>query len=237
MICLALTGERVDQLGLAPMAESNPDEYRTAYTVSVDAIAALRRDDGHQRAGPRDDDPRRRRSGHGAGDLRRGGHVFPLRARDGGVLQRVGHTEAAVDLARLAGLYPAGVDLRDPQRGRHDGEASAARGVRAGARAHVHHRRAARRAPAARTSGSCIASPRRACRPTIGDVARRRLQERRRHARARRARLRRRRRRRERARAHALEVPHRRRLPLAALRLRLAARHGDGDDRRRRAAA
>jgi 3,4-dihydroxy 2-butanone 4-phosphate synthase / GTP cyclohydrolase II len=109
LICVALTGERADQLGLAPMAESNPDEYRTAYTVSVDASA---------------------RFGVGTGisaqdrattvkvlvdpatvpaDLHHGGHVFPLRARDGGVLQRVGHTEAAVDLARLAGVHPAGV--------------------------------------------------------------------------------------------------------------------------------
>ena len=81
-------------------------------------------------------------------DLRHGGHVFPLRARDGGVLQRVGHTEAAVDLARLAGRLSRRRDLRDPERGRHDGAAAAAREVRAGARHHLHHRRAARRAPA-----------------------------------------------------------------------------------------
>jgi 3,4-dihydroxy 2-butanone 4-phosphate synthase / GTP cyclohydrolase II len=109
MICLALTGERVEELGLAPMAETNPDEYRTAYTVSIDAsprfgvttgISAHDRATTIRVAVTADTAPN---------DLRHGGHVFPLRAREGGVLQRVGHTEAAVDLARLAGLYPAGV--------------------------------------------------------------------------------------------------------------------------------
>ena len=109
MICLALTGERVDQLGLSPMARTNPDEYRTAYTVTIDAsprfgvttgISAHDRSTTVRVAVDPDTRPN---------DLRHGGHVSPLRARDGGVLQRVGHTEAAVDLARLAGLYPAGV--------------------------------------------------------------------------------------------------------------------------------
>ena len=109
LICLALTGERVDHLGLPLMAETNPDEYRTAYTVSIDAstrfgvttgISAHDRAKTIQVAVDPDAHP---------GDLRHGGHVFPLRAREGGVLQRVGHTEAAVDLARLAGLTPAGV--------------------------------------------------------------------------------------------------------------------------------
>jgi len=109
LICLALTGERVDQLGLTPMSETNLDAYRTAYTVSIDAaprfgvttgISAQDRATTIRIAV----DPATT-----ASDLRRGGHVFPLRAREGGVLQRVGHTEAAVDLSRLAGLYPAGV--------------------------------------------------------------------------------------------------------------------------------
>jgi 3,4-dihydroxy 2-butanone 4-phosphate synthase/GTP cyclohydrolase II len=109
LICLALTGERCDQLGLAPMAESNPDEYRTAYTVSVDASPRFGVTTGISAQDRATTirvcvDP-----ATVTGDLRFGGHVFPLRARDGGVLQRVGHTEAAVDLARLAGLYPAGV--------------------------------------------------------------------------------------------------------------------------------
>src|SRR5215210_4784562 len=109
LICLALTGERVDQLGLTPMAESNLDEYRTAYTVSVDASPRFGVTTGISAQDRATTikvtvDPATVPT-----DLRRGGHIFPLRARDGGVLQRVGHTEAAVDLARLAGLYPAGV--------------------------------------------------------------------------------------------------------------------------------
>ena len=109
MICLALTGERVDQLGLAPQGDENTEAMRTAFTVSIDAgprfgvttgISAQDRAKTIQVAV----DPATTRA-----DLRRPGHVHPLRAREGGVLQRVGHTEAAVDLARFAGLYPAGV--------------------------------------------------------------------------------------------------------------------------------
>jgi 3,4-dihydroxy 2-butanone 4-phosphate synthase/GTP cyclohydrolase II len=109
LICLALTAERCEELGLFPMAETNPDEYRTAYTVSIDASPRFGVTTGisaHDRAATIrvavDPDTK-------PADLRHGGHVFPLRAREGGVLQRVGHTEAAVDLARLAGLTPAGV--------------------------------------------------------------------------------------------------------------------------------
>jgi 3,4-dihydroxy 2-butanone 4-phosphate synthase/GTP cyclohydrolase II len=109
LICLALTGDRVDALGLTPMAETNLDDYRTAYTVSVDASARFGVTTGisaHDRATTIRVavDPDAVPS-----DLRHGGHVFPLRAREGGVLQRVGHTEAAVDLATLAGVLPAGV--------------------------------------------------------------------------------------------------------------------------------
>src|SRR5690349_20815061 len=109
LICLAMVGQRVDQLGLSAMSESNLDDYRTAYTVSIDAsprfgvttgISAQDRATTIHVAVDAATTPN---------DLRRGGHVFPLRAREGGVLQRVGHTEAAVDLARLAGLNPAGV--------------------------------------------------------------------------------------------------------------------------------
>ena len=108
-ICLALTNERADQLELAPQSEVNTDEYRTAFTISIDAderfgvttgVSAQDRAKTIRVAV----DPKAVPS-----DLRRPGHVPPLRARDGGVLQRVGHTEAAVDLARLAGLNPAGV--------------------------------------------------------------------------------------------------------------------------------
>jgi 3,4-dihydroxy 2-butanone 4-phosphate synthase/GTP cyclohydrolase II len=108
-ICLALTGERADQLELAQQSEVNTDEYRTAFTISIDAderfgvttgVSAQDRAKTVRVAV----DPKTAPT-----DLRRPGHVPPLRARDGGVLQRVGHTEAAVDLARLAGLIPAGV--------------------------------------------------------------------------------------------------------------------------------
>ena len=109
MICLALTGERVDQLGLAPQSDENTEAMRTAFTVSIDAAPRFGVGTGISASDRATTirvavDPATVQ-----GDLRRPGHVHPLRARDGGVLQRVGHTEAAVDLARLAGLTPAGV--------------------------------------------------------------------------------------------------------------------------------
>jgi 3,4-dihydroxy 2-butanone 4-phosphate synthase / GTP cyclohydrolase II len=107
LICLCLTEERCDELGLHQMTERNETPYGTAFTVSVEAregvttgISAPDRSRTIQVAV----DPR-----SAAEDLVQPGHVFPLRARDGGVLQRAGQTEAAVDLARLAGLIPAGV--------------------------------------------------------------------------------------------------------------------------------
>jgi 3,4-dihydroxy 2-butanone 4-phosphate synthase/GTP cyclohydrolase II len=109
MICLALTGDRVDALDLAPMSDTNLDSYRTAYTVTIDASPRFGVTTG---ISAQDRATTIRVAVDPAAvpaDFRHGGHVFPLRARDGGVLQRVGHTEAAVDLARLAGLRPAGV--------------------------------------------------------------------------------------------------------------------------------
>ncbi|MEO1003677.1 MAG: bifunctional 3,4-dihydroxy-2-butanone-4-phosphate synthase/GTP cyclohydrolase II [Cyanobacteria bacterium J06638_7] len=109
LICLAMEGERLDALDLPLMVDRNTDANQTAFTVSVDAgpengvstgISAEDRARTIQVAIHPQTRP---------GDLRRPGHVFPLRARQGGVLKRAGHTEAAVDLARLAGLYPAGV--------------------------------------------------------------------------------------------------------------------------------
>lgn len=109
LICLALTPERCNALGLHQMVEENSESQHTAFTVSVDAetrfgvttgISAADRARTVQVA----IDP-----GTAPSDLRRPGHVFPLRGRRGGVLQRVGQTEASIDLARLAGLYPAGV--------------------------------------------------------------------------------------------------------------------------------
>ena len=109
MICVGLTGERTEALGLSMMAQTNLDDYRTAYTVSIDAAPKFGVTTGISAADRAKTirvavDPNTTRA-----DLRHGGHVHPLRAREGGVLQRVGHTETAVDLARLAGLRPAGV--------------------------------------------------------------------------------------------------------------------------------
>jgi 3,4-dihydroxy 2-butanone 4-phosphate synthase/GTP cyclohydrolase II len=107
LICLCLTEQRCDELRLRPMSERNETPFGTAFTVSIEArdgistgISAQDRSRTIQVA----IDPSK-----GAGDLVQPGHVFPLRARGGGVLRRAGQTEAAVDLARLAGLNPAGV--------------------------------------------------------------------------------------------------------------------------------
>jgi 3,4-dihydroxy 2-butanone 4-phosphate synthase/GTP cyclohydrolase II len=107
LICLCLTEERADELGLRPMTDHNEAPLGTAFTVSVEAregvttgISAADRSRTIQVAIHPDSTPR---------DLVQPGHVFPLRAKPGGVLERIGQTEAAVDLARLAGLAPAGV--------------------------------------------------------------------------------------------------------------------------------
>jgi 3,4-dihydroxy 2-butanone 4-phosphate synthase / GTP cyclohydrolase II len=107
LICLALTGERCEQLGLRLMAAKNEAPLQTAFTVSIEAAEGVSTGiSAHDRAHTVQVaiDPH-----SGPGDLVSPGHVFPLRARDGGVLERTGHTEASVDLARLAGLIPAGV--------------------------------------------------------------------------------------------------------------------------------
>jgi 3,4-dihydroxy 2-butanone 4-phosphate synthase / GTP cyclohydrolase II len=107
LICLALTGERCEQLGLRLMAAKNEAPLQTAFTVSVEAAEGVSTGiSAHDRAHTVQVaiDP------HSApGDIVTPGHIFPLRARDGGVLERTGHTEASIDLARLAGLIPAGV--------------------------------------------------------------------------------------------------------------------------------
>jgi 3,4-dihydroxy 2-butanone 4-phosphate synthase/GTP cyclohydrolase II len=107
VICMPMAGDRLDQLGLPLMVQDNTESQRTAFTVSVDfrpatttGISAADRAATIQALidpGTRPD------------DLAKPGHIFPLRYREGGILKRAGHTEAAVDLARLAGLYPAGV--------------------------------------------------------------------------------------------------------------------------------
>jgi 3,4-dihydroxy 2-butanone 4-phosphate synthase / GTP cyclohydrolase II len=109
LICVTLTPERADALDLKPMTDQNTDPHGTAFTVSVD---------GHERFGVTTGISTQDRATTirllaeettRPGDLRRPGHIFPLRAVPGGVLRRVGQTEASVDLARLAGLPPVGV--------------------------------------------------------------------------------------------------------------------------------
>ena len=108
-ICLALTGERADQLQLPQQSEENTEEQRTAFTVSIDAAARFGVTTGISAQDRAKTIQVAVDPATVPADLRRPGHIPPLRARDGGVLQRVGHTEAAVDLARFAGLIPAGV--------------------------------------------------------------------------------------------------------------------------------
>ncbi len=114
IVCLCLTPEKIESLELSPMTRNNTSRYSTAFTVSIEAAEGVTT--GVSAAD-------RVRTVHAASaqgakpsDLRQPGHVFPLRARPGGVLERRGHTEATVDIMRLAGLAPAGVlcELTNP---------------------------------------------------------------------------------------------------------------------------
>ena len=107
LICLALPAARIDALGLPLMSPKNSSRHETAFTLSIEAREGVTTGiSAHDRARTVSVaiDPTK-----GAADIATPGHVFPLRARDGGVLVRAGHTEAAVDIARLAGLNPSGV--------------------------------------------------------------------------------------------------------------------------------
>src|SRR5437764_5138212 len=107
LICVPIANERAEQLGLQRMVAQNREMYRTDFTVSVDAARGVTTGiSAHDRAATIQviADPKSTPE-----DLVQPGHVFPLRAKDGGVLRRAGHTEAAVDLARMAGLQAAGV--------------------------------------------------------------------------------------------------------------------------------
>ena len=119
LVCLAMTEERLDHLRLGPMSTENTSQYGTAFCEAIDAregvttgISAPDRAHTIKVA----IDPKTRPS-----DLARPGHMFPLRARKGGVLVRAGQTEASVDLARLAGMVPAGDHLRNHEGRRHHG--------------------------------------------------------------------------------------------------------------------
>jgi len=106
LICVPMLKERLDELNIKSMVTNNTDPKETAFTVSVDSVRSTTGISAHERAQTiqhlleKDAKP---------GDFSRPGHIFPLVAKDGGVLVRTGHTEASVDLARLAGFYPAGV--------------------------------------------------------------------------------------------------------------------------------
>jgi 3,4-dihydroxy 2-butanone 4-phosphate synthase len=107
IVCLCLTDEKVRQLELPMMVENNSSQYQTAFTITIEAargvttgVSAADRVTTVKAASAPDARP---------SDLNHPGHVFPLRARPGGVLERGGHTEATVDLMRLAGLEPCGV--------------------------------------------------------------------------------------------------------------------------------
>lgn len=107
LICMPVTGERLDELNIPLMVGENTSKHNTAFTVSIEAKKKVSTGiSAHDRAATVKAviDPATRPE-----DIARPGHTFPLRSREGGVLVRAGHTEAIVDLARLAGLYPAGV--------------------------------------------------------------------------------------------------------------------------------
>ena len=219
LICLAMTPERLDELEIPLVVSDNSSRRETPFCVSIDAQEVRRTGISAPRSGA--DDSRRpsirRRSPR---DLARPGHVFPLRARSGGVLVRAGHTEAAVDLARIAGLDPGRRHLRGHEEGRHAWRAC--RTSQAFARRHklpiitiadlIRYRMRTERLVQRVARREAADRPRRVHGPRLREPARPRD--------ARRARARRHRRRRTAAGARALEVPDRRRLPLGALRLR-----------------
>ncbi|MGF2034756.1 MAG: bifunctional 3,4-dihydroxy-2-butanone-4-phosphate synthase/GTP cyclohydrolase II [Nostoc sp. CmiVER01] len=109
LICLAMTGDRLDELDLPLMVSNITDTNQTAFTVSIDAGPELGVTTGISAEDRARTIQVTLNPATKPTDLRRPGHIFPIRAKAGGVLKRAGHTEAAVDLARLAGLYPAGV--------------------------------------------------------------------------------------------------------------------------------
>src|SRR4029453_7887324 len=107
LICAPISNERAEQLGLQRMVARNREKHETDFTVSVDAARGVTTGiSAYDRAPNILAIPNPKSAPE---DLNQPGHVFPLRAKDGGVLRRAGHTEAAVDLANMAGLQPAGV--------------------------------------------------------------------------------------------------------------------------------
>lgn len=132
IVCLCLTDELADHLELPPMVADNSSQFKTAFTITIEAaegvttgVSAKDRTTTVKAA---------IKEGAIASDLNRPGHVFPLRARKGGVLERRGHTEGTIDLARLAGLKPSGVlcELTNP-------DGTMASGIQVLAYAQTHH--------------------------------------------------------------------------------------------------
>lgn len=105
LICTPMTGERLKELNIDHMVKDNTDKFYTAFTISVDAVGTSTGISAYDRALT----IQKLISSSNGDDFKRPGHIFPLEAKEGGVLTRAGHTEAAVDLARMSGLYPAGV--------------------------------------------------------------------------------------------------------------------------------
>ena len=234
LICLALTAERCERLGLNLMAAKNEAPLQTAFTVTIEAaggvstgISAHDRAHTIQVAIDPDSGPR---------DIVVPGHMFPLRAKDGGVLERTGHTEASVDLARLAGLTPAGVICEVMN---DDGTMARVPDLVPYCEKHglkmitvadlIAYRRRTEKLVERVVATGAADLLRRLHRGRLPLAGRRQTprgdgQGRRRRGRGR-------------ARPRPQRVPHRRRLPQHALRLRRAAGGGAGDDRGARAAA
>ena len=163
LVCLCLTEERCDELGLRQMTDQNETPFGTAFTVTVEAregvttgISAHDRAHTIQVAVDPSSGPR---------DLVQPGHIFPLRARPGGVLQRSGQTEAAVDLARLAGRDPGGGRLRDHEGRRDDGPCPRSRRLLRQAWAEDDHGRRPDRVPAPPREARRAGHFRQRCRP------------------------------------------------------------------------
>lgn len=106
LICMPVIKDRLKELGITRMVENNTDANNTAFTVSIDAAGSTTGISAYERSATI---KKAINSNSTPGDFTKPGHIFPLEYREGGVLVRAGHTEAAVDLAKLSGLYPAGV--------------------------------------------------------------------------------------------------------------------------------
>ncbi len=164
LICLAMTRQRVEQLGLPLMTQANGTRHQTAFTVSIEAQEGVTTgisapDRAHTIAVAINPDS-------GRDDIVTPGHVFPLVAREGGALVRAGHTEAAVDIARLAGLNPCRRDLRDHERRRHHGAAAGPDRVRAAPQPQARHDRRPDRLPPPHRATGRSASRSRCCTTT-----------------------------------------------------------------------